>query len=138
MEPVQPPTPVADATAAKTTTIRLPPDSTFSTQLPPPTPILREEKLTLPPTTTEQEDLTTSGQRLINLIWEFTQALIAVIVVGVNMYVGASLALAPSGKDMPSVLQNTLFLVVGFYFSRTNHAAVGGVGAKPNPKYEGR
>jgi hypothetical protein len=28
--------------------------------------------------------------------------------------------------------------VVGFYFSRTNHAAIGGTGAKPEAPYEGR
>jgi hypothetical protein len=29
-------------------------------------------------------------------------------------------------------------LILSFYFSRTNHQAIGGVGPKPNEPYEGR
>lgn len=38
----------------------------------------------LTPTTTEQQDLTVAGQRKVNLIWEFTQASIAILVVVAN------------------------------------------------------
>lgn len=83
------------------------------------------------PTTTHQEDLTVLGQRKINLIWEVTQALIALMVVLANMVVAVYIGVfAPTVVVFPQVLSNTLFLVVGFYFSRTNHQAIGGVGAK--------
>lgn len=92
------------------------------------------------PTTTVQEDLTVAGQRKVNLIWEFTQAGIALAVVFSNM--AASLFNVYNGKglEVPAVLSNTLFLVVGFYFSRTNHQAIGGVGHKANTDtpYRGR
>lgn len=96
--------------------------------------------LSLPPTTTEQEDIVTLGQRKVNLIWEFTQAFIAVVVILTNM--SAGLVFVMQGKDVsnyPSVLSSSLFLVIGFYFSRTNHSAIGGVGKQPaGQKYTGR
>jgi hypothetical protein len=93
----------------------------------------------LAPTTTTQEDLTTAGQRKINLIWEYTQAAIAILVIAANMIVGTvhGLGYAPA-REYPIILSSSLFLIVGFYFSRTNHAAIGGVGAKPIGEYKGR
>ncbi len=67
------------------------------------------------------------GQRRINLIWETTQAFIAISVVLCNLVVGTAVGLGYSAAKTPELLTNTLFLVVGFYFSRTNHAAIGGV-----------
>lgn len=93
-----------------------------------------------PPETTVQEDLTTAGQRRINMIWETTQAIIAGIVIVTNMVVSVIFVIKriPAG-EYPLVLSSSLFLIVGFYFSRTNHAAIGGMGSKPTqPKYEGR
>lgn len=93
----------------------------------------------LPPDTTLQEDLTTAGQRRINLVWEYTQAAIAIMVVLANMSVGTVHGLGyGTDTEYPFILSSSLFLVVGFYFSRTNHAAIGGVGDKPNSKYTGR
>jgi hypothetical protein len=92
----------------------------------------------LPPKTTEQEDITTAGQRRINLIWEVTQAAISIMVVGANMMVGAYDGLYQNHSEFPPVLSSALFLVIGFYFSRTNHAAIGGIGIKPYTRYEGR
>lgn len=74
----------------------------------------------LSPTSTAEEDRHTAGQRSINRVWELTQALIAGVVVIASVY--ASLR----GIDAPG-LQNTSFLVVGFYFGRTNHQRVGGI-----------
>lgn len=92
-----------------------------------------------PATTTQQEDLTTAGQRRVNLIWEFTQAFIAITVILANMVVGVLFAVRGSDDtNYPLVLSSSLFLVVGFYFSRTNHQAIGGIGEKPTQKYEGR
>lgn len=83
------------------------------------------------PTTTMQQDLTTAGQRRVNLIWEFTQAAIAVLITGAVVY--CSIVQIDS-----AVLTNAFFLIVGFYFSRTNHAAIGGIGPQPLQRYEGR
>jgi hypothetical protein len=78
--------------------------------------------------------LMTAGQRRVNLIWEFTQAIISIAVVATSMVLAAT----RSEKDIPSYVSNTLFLVVGFYFSRTNHSSVGGVGRKAMGPYTGR
>ena len=91
-----------------------------------------ETNQSMPPTTTVEEDKVTKGQRRVNIIWEVTQAIIALIVVIANMWVGTYQGLnGESGFVMPPILSNSLFLVIGFYFSRTNHSNVGGVGNKP-------
>lgn len=93
----------------------------------------------LPATTTQQEDITTAGQRKVNLIWEYSQAVIALLVVVANMIVGTYHGIWKSGEsDYPFILSSSLFLVIGFYFSRTNHAAIGGIGNKPVGAYVGR
>lgn len=100
---------------------------------------MSEEHVSVAPTTTVQQDLTTAGQRRINLIWEYTQAVLAVFVVGANMIVGTMQGLGYStGRDHPVILSSALFLVIGFYYARTNHAAIGGVGPKPIEQYTGR
>lgn len=88
------------------------------------------------PTTTEQEDKTTAGQRQINLIWEWTQAIIAVSVILANMVAALFNVFQNRDVDVPLILSSSLFLIVGFYFSRTNHQAIGGVGKKANEKQE--
>lgn len=87
--------------------------------------------MSVAPTTTTQQDLTTAGQRKINLIWEYTQAAVAITVTFALIYC------AIRKIDAPDV-RNAFFLIVGFYFSRTNHAAIGGVGVKPTQEYTGR
>ena len=72
------------------------------------------------PLTTLEEDRHSSGQRGINLIWEFTQALIAACVTGAKIFLAIRMIMNPS-------LDNAFFLVIGFYFGRTNHQRVGGV-----------
>lgn len=98
-----------------------------------------ENPASLPPTTTSEQDITTAGQRRINLVWEYTQAFIAITVVLANLITGAFFGIQriPTG-EYPFVLSSSLFLIIGFYFSRTNHAAIGGVGEKPETKYTGR
>lgn len=88
-------------------------------------------KGSLSPTSTLQEDLVTAGQRRVNLIWESTQGLIAICTTGAMIYCSVKSIESPN-------LVNAFFLIVGFYFSRTNHAAIGGVGSKPNAPYQGR
>jgi protein-S-isoprenylcysteine O-methyltransferase Ste14 len=82
-----------------------------------------------PPTTTTEQDLRTAGQRQINMIWERTQAGIAIIVVAANIVWVFALLFA---RDVPTttlsaagLLSNAFFLVIGFYFGRTNHARIG-------------
>jgi len=76
--------------------------------------------------------LKTAGQRRVNIIWEVTQASIAFMVTFAMIYCAVY-------KIMSQELTNAFFLIVGFYFSRTNHQAIGGVGTKPaSQKYEGR
>ncbi len=74
----------------------------------------------LPSTTTVEQNLHTASQRRVNIIWEFTQAFIAIVVTLANVY-------AALLKIDSQPLNNTFFLVVGFYFGRTNHQRVGGV-----------
>lgn len=77
----------------------------------------------LKPTTTEEQDTVTAGQRRINIMWETTQALIALMVTAALIYVSVK---GIEGEE----LKNAFFLIIGFYFSRTNHTNVGGVGHK--------
>lgn len=97
----------------------------------------------LPARTTFQEDLTTAGQRKINLVWEITQAIIAMLVVITTMGVSALVAYYHNvgvAGEVPNIIAVAFGTVVGFYFSRTNHQAIGGVGKKANEEqtYEGR
>lgn len=108
---------VTTVTAATTDT----PEHTVTTS----TPVEAPRQPSAVPTTTLQEDITTAGQRRVNLIWEFTQAAIAVVIVLALVY----LAIAQSPSE---TVTNAFFLIVGFYFSRTNHQAIGGIGEKAN------
>ena len=85
----------------------------------------------LPPTTTVQQDIVTTRQSRINIIWEATQAIIAISITLAIIFC------AIVGRASQE-LTNAFFLIVGFYFSRTNHAAIGGIGIKPIQSYEGR
>lgn len=100
-------------------------------------PIRSEQSVS--PTTTAQEDLTTAGQRKVNLIWEFTQAGLAMVVVMSNVSVALYMVTERIPfTEYPPILSHSLFLIVGAYFSRTNHAAIGGTGPKPTQPYVGR
>jgi len=93
----------------------------------------------LPAATTAQQDLTFAGQRRVNLIWEHTQAIIALVVVIAAMFVGILAAFRSKGGDIPTIISVAFGTVVGFYFSRTNHVAIGGVGPQPrDDPYKGR
>lgn len=78
----------------------------------------------LPATTTLQEDILSSGQRRINLIWEITQAIVAVSITFAVIYGGIR-------GIINQELSNAFFLIVGFYFSRTNYAALNNGNNKP-------
>lgn len=86
------------------------------------------DEAALSPTTTSEEDRHSAGQRQINRVWEYTQALIAILVSTATLYVAAQLALNDGGEMAAFLLlSNAFFLVIGFYFGRTNHQRVGGV-----------
>jgi hypothetical protein len=78
------------------------------------------ESESLAPTTTSEEDKHTASQRSINLIWEVTQAVIASAITLAEIYISVRQIDAPT-------ISNAFFLIVGFYFGRTNHQRVGGV-----------
>lgn len=81
------------------------------------------------PVTTAEENRKTAGQRRINAIWEVTQAVIAVSVTAQTLRVAGSLAMNDKGEmGAFLLLSNAFFLVIGFYFGRTNHQRTGGVG----------
>lgn len=93
----------------------------------------------LPPTTTAQQDVTTAGQRRVNMIWEVTQAVIAVTVVAATM--GTAMFQVFNGRldQIPTIFSFAFGTIVGAYFQRTNHTAIGGVGPQPpKPQYDGR
>lgn len=86
----------------------------------------------------EQKALTTAGQRNVNLMWETTQAKIAVAIVYIVLGVAATvtmMGMLPWATEKQLALAITAFLllsnlstlVIGFYYGRTNHQRVGGV-----------
>jgi Na+/phosphate symporter len=80
------------------------------------------DETSIPSTTTSEQDRHSYGQRRINLIWEITQALIAIVVTVATLYVASQLALKDDGQTAAFLLlSNAFFLVIGFYFSRSNH-----------------
>ena len=105
---------------------------------PPIPPTLPSLSPSLAPTTTAQEDITTAGQRRINLIWERTQATIAIFVVFSTMGTAVYMEIAGKTDQIPTIFSFAFGTIVGFYFSRTNHQAIGGIGEKPVQKFEGR
>jgi divalent metal cation (Fe/Co/Zn/Cd) transporter len=81
--------------------------------------------------TTAEEDRHSYGQRRINLIWEITQAIIAVIVTIATLYVAARLALSEQVQSAAFLLlSNAFFLIIGFYFSRSNHNRINDLAPK--------
>lgn len=97
--------------------------------------------------TTFQEDLTTAGQRQVNLIWESTQGKVALYVIVGTMIIDGAATLLSIGfaRELTGTQIATLAFVnslatgvVAFYFSRTNHTQIGGTGNKPNEEYKGR
>jgi len=82
------------------------------------------------PTTTEEQDRGTQGQREVNMVWEATQRQIALGVIVVALSVAAWLAVAGAADNAVAAsvfLYGVANLVIGFYFGRTNHQRIGGV-----------
>lgn len=155
----QPPVPVtieASANTPLTVTASEPLPVVVQSAYNPPPPqrpdVVKGEGITLAPTTTEQDDLVTEGQRHINLIWETTQSRIALLVVSAGVFLNSVLVvlIVFSNREV-SITQLSLIsislqfinltvgIVIGFYFSRTNHTKTGGVGQRPQDEsYTGR
>lgn len=92
----------------------------------------------------DQQSKMTEGQRNINLLWETTQSKIAlfVVIAGIftNSIVVLLLILLIRNITVVQIalismclqfINLTTGIVIGFYFSRTNHTAIGGIGMKP-------
>lgn len=83
--------------------------------------------LNIAPRTTAEQDTMTAGQRRINLLWEWTQAVLAVIVTTSTLFVAAKLALIENDHAAFLLLSNAFFSVISVYLTRTNHTRIGGV-----------
>lgn len=138
--------------APSETAIGTPVNVTVVAPAPLPPTVIKGEGITLSPKTTEEQDAVTESQRKINLIWENTQSYIAIMVVVAGVMVNSILvtAIIFFNKEA-SVTQLSLIsislqfinlttgIVIGFYFSRTNHSAKGGIGPKEDQyPYTGR
>lgn len=125
---------------------------TVSAPRPPRPDVVKGEGATLAPTTTEQQDVTTAGQRYINRVWEFTQSAIALMTVISGVLINSIIIFFVILKDAEvstsqlslisislQFINLTTGIIIGFYFSRTNHSAQGGVGPKvADAPYTGR
>lgn len=99
-----------------------------SAPVPMPATVTKLEGVTLPPTTTEEQDKVTSRQSRISVLWESSQSMISLAITGAVIYCQIQ-------GIQSETLNNAFFFVVATYLQRTNHVRIGGVGAKP---YEGR
>lgn len=80
------------------------------------------EGIILPPP--QREDKVAAGQRRINMIWEVTQAVMTVAIVGANVF---AMFRPPADETARATMTNAMFVVLGFYYGRTNHVKIGGV-----------
>jgi len=81
------------------------------------------------PIESSEASLKSAGQRRVNILWEVTQALIALAVTIQTLRVSGNLAMQDKSETAAFLLlSNAFFLVIGFYFGRTNHARTGGIG----------
>ncbi len=102
------------------------------------TPTLSDEEMALTRIGLREEmTLTKAGQRKVNIIWEYTQATIAIFVVVATM---TKALIADANAVTPTIMAVAFGTVVGFYFGRTNHSNIGGVsgGKSPSNHYDGR
>lgn len=110
----------------------------------------KESQQILAPSTTEEEDRVALGQRTINLIWENTQSKIALLSVFSSQIINMAVILillfkeGDTKSDVIAVITAciaamnlTVGIIIGFYFSRTNHSAIGGTGKKASSSNQG-
>lgn len=104
---------------------------------PPPVPPITVEKgqgLTASPTSTEEQDRHTASQRQINRYWERIQGFLAVLVTVTACVIAFILIWRAEYALGVGLISSMVFLVIGFYFGRTNHEKVGGI----QSPYQGR
>lgn len=112
--------------------------------------VSKDDKQVLTPSTTEEEERVSLGQRNINLIWETTQSQIAKGTVYVDLITNVAVILllilfrSNISKETIIIIMACLAsmsrlsgIIVGFYFSRTNHSAIGGTGKKASSSNQG-
>lgn len=77
-----------------------------------------------PVTTTAEQDRSTHARRTIDRLWERTQSIIAVAVTVATLLISGMIVLRDSPLTSTAfvLFSNAFFLVIGFYFGRTNHA----------------
>lgn len=109
------------------------PVEVVSSTVPAPATVEKAAGLVATPTTTAEQNRHTASQRRVNMVWEYTQSVIALLVTISALYVSVRMS-QPTDSGASSLLSNAFFLVIGFYFGRTNHTNVGGV----QPPYQGR
>jgi len=68
-----------------------------------------------------ESSIAAAESRKLTLIWEWTQAGIAIIVVVTTMIATIISTFKDSKAETPGVLSSALFLVMGFYFGRNQH-----------------
>jgi hypothetical protein len=125
-----PPIPVAIANPAPIP-VTLTPDS--RAKVDPSTRVQRQsEDPSLPANTTFEQNLSTAGQRRINVMWESTQQQTAIIVTAATMLAcGFLIWKGDPALAIPAFLflSNICTQVLTTYFQRTNHTKTGGVAA---------
>jgi cobalamin synthase len=94
-----------------------------------------QSAVSIAPNTTAEEQRKAESQRQISAIWEKTQMKVALSVIWVSLLVSGVLATLGKYLGTPDLqlaaivfLFGVANLVTGFYFGRTNHQRVGGVG----------
>jgi hypothetical protein len=63
----------------------------------------------------------TAGQRRVNILWEITQAIVAIIISGAKIY-------CTMKKIEDKTLDAGFMMILTAYYMRTNHTKIGGVG----------
>lgn len=89
--------------------------------------VRRDEDLVKAANTTTEENKHSAGQRSINRTWENTQSIISIMVGATACAISLILVLRREYSISIQLISSMVFLVLSFYFARTNHTAVGGV-----------
>lgn len=80
----------------------------------------------------EELERVAQGQRRVNLIWEYTQALVAILTIGSAMAGGMfsmyTSFVAQKAIEVPAIISNAAMVIITFYYMRTNHTKMGGIG----------
>lgn len=93
-----------------------------------PIPLVKADAgLSKAPDTTIEEDKHSASQRKVNLIWEVTQGAVSIVVTITACAVAIILIFRNEYTSAMQLISSMVFLVLSFYFARSNHTNVGGV-----------